>query len=449
MFHSSKKDILNGNILQQMLLFFFPALLGYLLQQAYTFVDSMVLGRFVGKEALAAVGGSSTAIINIILNLVSGISSAVTVLVAQNYGRGDIQKVSDSVKTGMFASVVIGGIISVLMILAAPQLLVLMQCPQETISQSLTYMNLYFVSLVPYFVYQTGVAILRALGDSKRPVYFILITAVTKIGFDLLLAGVFKLGVLGTSLATLISHLVCAIAILVIFHLTPDIYQYSIKKDFSYDKEELLKTLKIGIPFAIYNMMFAIPNTFIQLKINGFGTDAIAAYSAFNTVDSLFWCYSNSIAAATLTMVGQNYGNGNIRRVRKIAYTAVLMEVVGALFIGGSFYLFGDKLLTLFLTDVDVIALGKRMLNIIAFSYLVYIPIEPVSSTCKGVGSGKALMYIATISICVVRIIYILFYPQKNEVYPVFSFALSWIITSIAYVIYFYSNEKLKVKENV
>ena len=447
MFRSSKKDILNGNILQQMLLFFFPALLGYLLQQGYTFVDSMVLGRFVGKEALAAVGGSATAIINIILNLVAGIASAVTVLVAQNIGKGDMNKVSDSVKTGMFASVVIGAGVSILMILVSPFLLNIMKCPPETIKDSLIYMNLYFISLVPYFVYQTGVAILRALGDSKRPVYFILIIAITKIGFDLLFAGVFKLGVLGTSLATLLSHLSCAIVVLIIFHLTPDIYQYSIKKDFTYNKEDFIKVIRIGVPFAIYNMMFAIPNTFIQLKINGFGTDAIAAYYAFNTVDSLFWCYSNSVAAATLTMAGQNYGSGNIRRVKNVAYCAVAMEIFGAIMIGGSFYLFGDKILTLFLTDQAVINLSKRMLDIIAFSYLTYIPIEPVSSTCKGVGSGKMLMYIATITICVTRIIYMLFYPQRNEVYPVFAFALSWIITSIAYVIYFYTNKKLKVNK--
>jgi Na+-driven multidrug efflux pump len=206
-FHKTKRDILNGNILQQMLLFFFPVFLGYLLQQVYGVVDSIVLGRFVGKEGLAAVGGSATSIINVILNLVSGMSAAITVITAQNHGKGDAEKVSDSVRTGMFIAIVLGALITVVMAVLSPLLLKIMSVPEEIVRPSLIYMYLYFLSIVPYFVYQAGVSILRALGDSKSTVGFILLTAVVKIAADLILAGVFRLGVLGTSFATFRPHL--------------------------------------------------------------------------------------------------------------------------------------------------------------------------------------------------------------------------------------------------
>lgn len=438
-----KRDILNGNILEQMILFFFPAFLGYILQQIYGIVDSMILGKLVGKEALASVGGSATAIINIILNLVGGITSAITVKVAQNYGKGDMDKVSESVRSGMFVSVVIGAIVSIIMILISPFLLSLMNEPFETINNSLTYLRIYFISLVPYFVYQSGVSILRASGDSKRPLYFILLTAIVKIVFDLLFAGIFKLGVLGTSLATLFAHVICAIVVLIIFNYTSDIYQYSFK-NFGYDKTMMKEILYIGIPFSIQSMMFAIPNTFIQQKLNSFGTDAVAAYSAYSTIDGMFWCYANALATATLTIAGQNYGHNNISRVKMTAYVAIGLFVFGSTVYGLVFYNFGSLLASLFLNDLSTIDLASRMLKVIACSYVTYGIVEAVSSVSKAIGNAKAIMIIALISICLVRIAYILFYPQLNPVYPIFAYPLSWVCASLISAIYFLNIKKLK-----
>ena len=440
-----KKDILNGNILQQMLLLFFPFLLSYFLQQIYGFVDNIVLGRFVGKEGLAAVGGSPTAIINIILNCINGLTSAITVMVAQYYGMGKMERVSRSVKSGIFVAVCVGSFLSVTMIVLAPMFLKLMNTPADTMNMSLTYMRLYFLSLVPYFIYQTGVCILRALGDSKRPLYFVLITAVTKIGFDLLLAGVFNMGVFGTSISTLLAHLVCAIVILVIFKYTSDVYQFSLK-DFGYEKEDLKKIFSIGVPFALQSMMFAIPSTFVQKKLNDFGTNAVAAYSAYVNIDNLFWCFSSAISTSTITLAGQNYGNKNIARVRKIFYCASIMELLGAILFGGLFYLTGDKMLTLFTNDPIVLSLSMRMLSIVSLSYFTYTFIESVSSVCKACGDAKAIMFIAIFTICFTRIGYIMFFPQPEPTYPIFAFPLSWIISSVVYAIYFFTNRKFRIK---
>lgn len=441
--HKIKRDILNGNIVEQMILFFFPAFLGYMLQQIYGIVDSIILGKVVGKAALASVGGSATALINIILNLVSGICAAVTVKVAQNYGKGDMDNVSESVRSGMFASIIVGAIVSIFMIFISPTLLSLMNEPTETIKNSLIYLRLYFGSLVPYFVYQTGVSILRATGDSKRPVYFVLLTAVVKILFDLLFAGVFKLGVLGTSLATFLAHTICAIVVLIIFHHTSDSYQFSLK-NFGYDSKLLKEILAIGIPFSIQSMLFAIPNTFIQQKLNSFGTDAVAAYSAYGAIDNMFWCYANALGTATLTIAGQNYGHGNIKRVKNIAYTTVGLFVFGSILYGSIFYLFSKNLVSMFLSDEITIDLASRMIRVIACSYITYGVVESVSSICKALGSAKAIMFIALITICFVRIVYILFFPQINPVYPIFAYPLSWIIASFTYAIYFFNIKKLK-----
>jgi putative MATE family efflux protein len=439
-----KKDILNGNITEQLILFLFPLFLGYLLQQLYGFVDNIVLGRLISKEALAAVGGSANSLINIVLNFVGGITSAITVLVAQNYGKGDMERVSSSVKTGISLSIVLGAILAVLMSLAAPFWLRLMNEPSETVPLSLTYMYLYFGSMIFYFVYQSGVSILRALGDSRRPLMLIGITAASKILLDLLFAGVFRLGVFGTSLATFLSHLICAVVILFIFNKTIDVYQFSLKQ-FGIEKEDLGRVFTVGIPFAIQSMMFAIPNAVIQFKINSFGTDAVAAYSAYNGVDALFWCFSNAVCTATITMASQNFGHRNKNRVRKILWTACGIEAVAVLFYAGAFWLWGRPLLTLFLKDEVSLDIAQAMLKLIALSYPLTILVDILSSVFKSCGLIRQPLLIAIFTVCVARILFIAFFPIDDPIKAVLAFPLSWILTSCGYLtLYFIKKERFR-----
>ena len=442
--HRIKKDILNGNIFEQMMLLFFPVFLGYLLQHVYGFVDAIVLGKFVGKQALASVGGSATAIINLILNIIAGINAAITVMVAQNHGRGDSEKVNSVIRTGYFIAIVFGGFISVLMLIISPTLLNIMKEPVESMSGSLIYLRLYSISFVPYFIYQTGICILRALGDNKRPNYFILITAVTKIVFDLLLAGIFKLGVLGTSIATLLSYLICAAVTLLVFGLTPDIYRYTLK-DFGFNLEELKTIFKMGTPFAIQNAAYSIPNMMLQSRINEFGTDAIAAYSAYLNVDNVFWCYANSVSTITLTMAGQNFGNKNIARVRKIALAAVVIEEIGALLLGLSFTVFDSQLLSLFLTDPEVIEIGITMLAVTSLKYFLHMFVGTLSAVFKSCGLVRFPATATIFTILVSRVVFLLFYPHSTPADPVYCFPISWTLTSIVYLTYFLTNKKLKV----
>ncbi len=437
-----KKDILHGKIAEQLILLVFPLFVGYLLQMLYGFVDSMILGRLIGKEALAAVGGSANSMINIMLNCVSGIAAAITVLVAQSYGRGNMEKVNRAVRTGLFVSIVLGIILAILMIIASPGWLRIMKNPEETFRLSLIYMYLYFASLPFYFVYQTGISVLRALGDSKRPLLFILLTAVCKIVFDLLLAGAFRLGVTGTSIATFLSHLICALAIVFVFEKTSDVYQVSFR-ELRCNKEDLLQIVKIGLPFAIQNMMFAIPNAMLQYRINLFGTEAVAAYSAFSSVDGLFWCYSNSISTATITIASQNFGSRNMERVRKTNVISALFEMVGAILFGGILLGMGKELLMLFLKEEGPLMIAERMIRVIAFSYVTNTLVEPMAAVFKSCGMVRAPMIIALFTVCISRILYVSFFPIDTPVLVLFAFPLSWILTSIVYIFYYLSKRKV------
>ena len=431
-----KKDILNGNIAQQLLLLIFPLFLGYLLQHFYGFVDNIILGRLISKEALAAVGGSASSLINIYLNFVGGITSAITVLVARSCGQGNMDKVNNSIRTGMFVSITIGAVLTAIMIPVSPYWLTLMHEPAETRSLSLTYLYIYFASIVFYFVYQTGISIFRAMGDSRRPLMMIGVTAASKILLDLLLAGVFKLGILGTSLATFLSHLICAVLVLYIFGKTDDIYYFSLK-EFGYDKEDLKQIFMIGLPFAIQSMMFAIPNAVTQYKVNSFGTDAVAAYAAFGSIDGLFWCFSNAICTATITMTSQNFGSRNMKRVRKTLWTACLIELAGVFVYSTIFLLDGRQILRLFLKEENTLDIAQAMLTIIALSYPATIFVDIFSQIFKSCGLIRTPLLIAIFTVCGTRVAFILLYPITRPEQCVLTFTVSWIVTSCAYLVYY------------
>ena len=442
-----KKGFLNGSISHQLLLLFFPLFSGYLLQQLYGFVDSMILGSLISKEALAAVGGSANSLINIVLNFIGGIASAITVRVAQSCGEGNPEKVNRVIKTAMSLSVFLGTTLGVFLFLLSPFWLNIMNEPLQTRTLTSIYLGYYFGSLLFYFIYQIGICIWRAMGDSRRPLLMIGITAFSKIALDLLFAGCFQLGIRGTSLATFLSHFICAGLILFVFYKSDDNYSFSLK-DFGFDKKETKEILRIGLPFSIQSMMFVIPNAIIQYKINSFGTDAIAAYSAYSNVDALFWCFSSAISTATITMASQNFGRNNFKRIRKVTLSACLIEEVGVLIYGLMFYFGGRDLLSLFLKEETALFLSIRMLRINAFTYSFTVIVDVFSSVFKSCGLIKMPLFIAIFTICVSRILYIFFYPIDDPLKTICVFPLSWALTSIAYIIYYFYRKDIFLREN-
>lgn len=445
--HKSKKDILNGNISQQILLFTVPIMGSYLLQQLYQFVDSIVLGRYAGVEAMAAVGGSATMIINILNNFIAGLASGLMIVVAQNYGRGNSEKVSATVKSGMFICFVLGGITTIINCLLSKTILKLTNCPIEIINESTTYLCLVFAGTIPYMLYNFGNNILRATGDTKRSLLFEITIVVVKITLDIILTAILKLGVWGVGISTLVSYIACGIIVLYIFNNTPDCIQYNIK-NFGYDSEMLINIFKIGLPVAIQSVLFAFTNLLIQIKINVFKTDTIAAFSIYNSVDNFYWSFSNAIGSAVITIAGQNYGNKNMKRVHETIKFGLIIDLIASIAIGAFNYYLGRYIFNIFTTDINVINIATDMIKVISIYYTTYSLVEIISCAIKGCGDSVNSMIIALIGICAVRIVYLLTSTFTKGVQIIYCYPISWAITSLIYLVYYLANKKYRLAKN-
>lgn len=437
-------DLLNGPIYQQILLFFFPIMLGTFFQQLYNTVDAIVVGNLVGKEALAAVGGSTGTLLNLLIGFINGLASGATVVIAQSFGARDANGVKDGVKSGMFLGIVLGAVLMVVGIVLTPTLLHMLNVPNDIFVYSKTYMQIYLIGLVPTMIYNVGSGILRAVGDSKRPLYFLIVSCVVNIILDILLVAVFKLGIIGVAVATVISQFAAAYLVSIVLGKKDAIYFYDIQKDFGYDSDLLKKIIVIGLPMGVTNILYSISNLFIQSKINIFGTDTIAAFTAFGKIDAIFWMISNAYGAATVTIVGQSYGAKKYDRVKKAAWTACLMHVVTTAFVSLACCLLGRYLYGLFTNDSEVIRIGMDMILMLAPFWASFVFVEILSSAIRACGESLKPTIITGLSICVVRIFWILFYPANNVIETLYCYPLTWIITSLLFLIYFLKGSWLK-----
>ena len=288
-----KKDneinqITEGVIWKQLLIFFFPILLGTFFQQLYNTVDAVIVGRFVGKEALSAVGGSTASLINLIVGFFVGISTGATVIISQHYGAKNKKGVSDSIGTAIALSMAGGLILMCLCALFAEQVLILMDTPAETLKDSVLYMQIYALGLVPALIYNMGSGILRAMGDSRRPLYFLITACVVNIVLDFVFVVGGKMGVAGVAMATMLSQYVSAA--LVLYVLNRRLGEYSLhRKNILFHKQYLQPMIRIGLPGGIQSMTYAFSNILIQSAINSFGTDTVAAWAAYAKIDGIYW----------------------------------------------------------------------------------------------------------------------------------------------------------------
>ena len=307
--HASSRapDLLHGPVFSNMTRFFLPIMLGSLLQQLYSMVDAVVLGRLVGKTALAAVGGSDLAIINLVVGFFVGLASGACVVVSQHYGAGEDGAVRRAVHTAILFSVVIGAVMTALGIGLARPILVLLDPPADTLEDSIVYLQWYFAGMIPSMVYNMGAGILRAVGDSKRPLYFLIVCALANTALDLLFVAGFRLGTAGAAIATSLSQLICAG--LVVWTLTriPGACRLQLS-ELRFDRALLGRMTAIGLPAGLASVMYSAANVIIQKAINLLGTDAAAAWSIFWKLDGIYWPVSNAIGITVMTFTGQNYG---------------------------------------------------------------------------------------------------------------------------------------------
>lgn len=437
--------IVNGSIFGQLLLFFFPILFGTFFQQLYNTADAMVVGRFVGKQALAAVGGSTSTLINLLVGFFIGLSSGATVVISQYYGAGKADKVHWAVHTSVAFSVVGGLVMMVVGIVCAHPALVAMKTPDDVMGHSMIYLRIYFVGTVANLLYNMGAGILRAVGDSKRPLYFLIISCFVNIALDLFFVAYLKIGVAGAALATILSQCISAAMVMVCLMRTKDIYQL-VWKAVRIDRRMLRRIVRIGFPAGMQSIMYNVSNVIIQTGVNTLGTDNVTAWATYGKVDGLFWMMISALGISATTFVGQNYGAGRMDRVRKGTSVCMGIGVLLTTIVGVVLYTGGYLLVDLFTEDAEVRRISMELVRFMVPTFITYIAIEVLSGTLRGVGDAWMPLVITGVGICAVRVLWIIVaLPVRPHILTAaFSYPLTWTITSLAFVVYYYCFSRLR-----
>lgn len=446
--------ITEGIIWQQILLFFFPIMFGTLFMTLYNTVDAIIVGQLLGKEALAAVSGGTTILVNLIIGFFTGVSSGATVIISQFYGAKDDEKVSKSIHTAIGLSIIFGLLISIGGFLLTEPLLKLIDTPLDVLPLASKYLHVYFSGALVLIVYNMASGIYRAFGDSKHPLWFLIAGAFVNIFLDILFIAIFKRGVRGAAEATVISQVVSLFLTLLFLCLRKDSCKYYLRRSLDIDAKMLKRMLEIGLPGGIQSIMYNISNMIIQTNVNHFGTDTAAAWASYNKLDSIFWMIINAFGIAATTFVGQNYGAGKIDRAKKGVKISLYMAGSVAIVMTGLYLAFGQYAFRLFTSDEEVIAIGMRILRTIAPVFVLYIPIEILSGALRGVGKTLVPTLFTVFGICGLRIVWLSIPFCTTTIERVMlSYAISWGLVSILFFIYYNAknvyNEKRAQKSSL
>ena len=434
----SINQITEGVIWKQLLLFFFPIVMGTFFQQLYNTADTVIVGRFVGKEALASVGGSTAQIVNLIVGFFVGLASGATVIISQFYGAQDKRNVDRSLHTAFAFSIVGSVFITFLGIATAPWLLRIMNTPENLMADSVLYMRIYFAGILFVFIYNVGSSILRAVGDSKRPLYYLIVCCILNIVLDLVLILVFHMGVVGAAIATVVSQAVSALLVTRALMKSDSLLHLELR-EIRFYKSALLSLIWIGLPTGIQSTMYNASNMFIQASLNTFGTDTMAAWTAFGKIDALYWMVNSAFGIAVTTFVGQNFGAGKYDRMKKCVRIGIGMALVTSLIFTFVFFVGGRPLFHLFTADKAVIDIGMQMLHLIAPSYFLFVFIELLSGALRGTGDVVIPMVMTCGGICLLRVLWIIFIvPLKPGLETIiFSYPVTWFITAVLFIVYY------------
>ena len=437
--------ITEGSIFGQLLLFFFPILFGTFFQQLYNTADAVVVGRFVGKQALAAVGGTTSTLINLMVGFFVGLSSGATVVISQYYGAKKADKVHWAVHTSVAFSVIGGVLFMAVGLVGARWALTAMHTPEDVMDHAVTYIRIYFLGMVPNLLYNMGAGILRAVGDSRRPLYFLIGSCFVNIILDVVLVAVLRMGVAGAALATISSQLFSAILVILCLTRTQDMYKVEWRK-IRIDSRMLQRIIRIGIPAGMQSVMYNISNIIIQAGVNNLGTDNVTAWATYGKVDGLYWMMINALGISVTTFVGQNYGARRMDRVRKGAGACMVIGVVLTAIVSSALYFWGYLFIELFTSDPQVQLISQSLIRFMVPTFITYITIEILSGTLRGVGDAWMPLIITGVGVCLVRVIWIIFaLPHFNTILAAaFCYPMTWALTSAAFAVYYYFFSSLK-----
>lgn len=441
---SQNRRITEGVIWKQLLTFFFPILLGSFFQQMYNTVDTIIVGRFVGTTALAAVGASGP-ILSLINGFFIGVSSGATVILSQFYGANDREGVNKALHTGMALALTLGVLISLLGVVFAPQILRLIGTPETCFADAVRYCRIYFSGAVASMLYNMGAGILRAMGDSRRPMIFLIICCVVNIVTDLIFVCLLRLGVAGAGIATILSQIISAVLVLRVLGKLPD-EERLIPGKIRFHGKLLANILKIGIPAGIQLMMFDLSNLIVQSSINSFGDAAIAAWTAFGKTDGLTWQISGAFGVSVTTFVGQNFGAQKYDRVRRSVWVCMGLSIaiVGSLSLFE--FIFRRFILGIYTVDPEVIEIGAHMMACIVLFNPVFMPIEVFAGTMRGTGYALLPTVVMCVCVCLFRVLWVTLVVSRFHTIAVLCMAypISWILCAGIFAIAYFRGNWLK-----
>ena len=445
----SLQRITEGVIWKQLLSYFFPILLGTFFQQMYNTVDTIVVGRYVGTHALAAVGSASP-LISLVTGFFVGLSSGATVLISQRFGAGDRKGVQDAVHSGIALAILLGVLITALGLAGSRTILGWMHTPAENMADATHYSWIYFCGSVSSMVYNMGAGILRAMGDSRRPTVFLMITCVLNILGDLLFVLVLGMEIAGVALATALSQTVSAVLVLITLAKLPEDVAFRPRK-LKLNGKLLGIILGIGIPAGLQMTTFDLAGTLIQSGVNTFGETTVAAWTAFYKTDFISWMIAGAFGVSITTFVGQNFGAGHIDRVKRsvwvcIGISMVTQALISALELGFRFTLVG-----IYSTDAEVIQLAARLLMITVPFNFIFMPMEIFSGAMRGTGHAVVPTLIMCVCICLYRVLWVLTVVKLYHYIEVLAlcYPISWVLADIAMYIAYLRGNWLKKTESI
>lgn len=431
-------DMCNGSIMDKLISFSLPLMVSGILQLAFNAVDIIVVGRFSGSQALAAVG-STTALINVFANLFIGISLGANVLAARFYAAGKDREMSETVHTSITLALISGIMMAVIGVLLAKWALEIMGTPDDVIGQSALYMRIYFMGMPFFMLYNYGAAILRAVGDTKRPLLFLIISGATNVVLNLLLVIQFHLGVAGVAIATVISQCISCILVLRCLYLSDGSYQLRFNK-LGMKTRYVKQIFQIGIPAGIQSTIINFSNVLLQSSVNSFGSVAMAGYTAANNILGFLYVSVNSITQACMSFTSQNYGVRKFKRMDKVLLECLGLTVIVALVLGGGSYLFGAELMHIYTKSTKVIECGVDIMLYTTVTYFLCGIMDLLPGALRGMGHSTVPMILSVIGTVGTRIvwIYVIFPCHRSLDFLFISYPVSWLLTIVMQVICFY-----------
>lgn len=437
MAYGSKYDMTQGPLLGKMVTFALPLMASGVLQLLFNAADTAVVGRFTGPEALAAVG-SNGALVNLIVTLFMGLSVGTNVLTAQYLGSSRYKDVEETVHTSIVSSALFGVILIFLGMVFSHPLLKLMGTPDNVINLSQLYLRIFFLGMPSLMIYNYGSAILRAVGDTRHPLVFMTISGVINVVLNLILVIVFKMGVAGVAIATVISETVSAILVVRLLMKTDEIWRFSFKEA-RITGSKLLAMTKIGLPAGLQGASFSISNILIQSSINSFGSAVMAGNSAAANIEGFCYVAMDSFAQASISFTGQNYGAKQYARIDKILVYTLILGTASALIFGLPAHFFGGTLLKIFSTDAEVIQFGLLRLGIICTMQFMSCWMSTPGNVCRAIGHSLVPMVITITCICVFRVIWIFTVFQAHRSLKVlyWSYPITWLLAAVTGMVYY------------